>query len=117
MSTKGWQATESWLGLLTGPTVFLINLQVNLTMVSWVCATGNAWTIHLAHAVSLAVVTWSGLLARRAYVRVGRGVPGEAGDAADRERFLAVAGMLIAAFSFLSLLAHWIPNFVLSPCQ
>jgi hypothetical protein len=117
MTAKKWHATEPWLGLLTGPSVFLINLQVNFTMVSWVCATHNYWAIHLAHVISIMVVGWSGLLAWRAYARVGRGVPGEAGDAADRERFVAVSGLLISAFSILSLIAHWIPNFILSACQ
>jgi hypothetical protein len=117
MTEKNWQATEPWLGLLVGPSVFLINLQANLTMVSWVCATHNYWAIHLSHVISVAVVAWSGLLAHRAYLRVGRGVPGEAGDANDRERFVAVGGLLVAAFSIVSLTAHWIPNFILSACQ
>ena len=117
MNAKNWQATEPWLGLLTGPSVFLINLQANFTMVSWICATHNYWAIHLAHVLSLAIVSASGVLAHRAYLRVGRGVPGEAGDANDRERFIAVAGMLVASFSIVSLIAHWIPNFILSACQ
>ena len=117
MTLKNWHATEPWLGLLTGPSVFLINLQVNFTMVSWVCATHNYWAIHLVHVISIIVAAWSGLLAWRAYGRVGRGVPGEAGDAGDRERFLAVSGLLISSFSILSLIAHWIPNFILSACQ
>jgi len=117
MSAKNWHATEPWLGLVTGPLVFLINLQVNLTMVSWVCATHNYWPIHLAHIVSIAVVAWTGLLSYRAYLRTGDGVPSEGGSARDRERFLSVSGMLISSFSILSLIAHWIPNFILSACQ
>lgn len=117
MSATKWQATEPWLGLLTGPIIFLINLQANFTMVSWVCATHNYWAFHLAHAMSIALVSWSILLSWRAYARTGQGVPGEEGDAADRERFVSVMGLIVGSFSILSLIAHWIPNFLLGACQ
>jgi len=117
MTANRWHAVEPWFGLLAGPSVFLLNLQANFTMVPWVCATHNYWPIHLAHVIALAVVAWSGLLAWRAYERAGKGVPGEEGTSADRERFLSVMGCIIASFSLLSLVAHWIPNFILSACQ
>ena len=117
MNVKNWQASEPWVGLLAGPLVFLINLQVNFSIVSWVCSTRNYLPIHFAHVVSILIVAWAGLLSHRAYVRAGRGVPGEAGDINDRERFISMAGMLLSLFSIVSLIAHWMPNVILGPCQ
>lgn len=86
-------------------------------MVPRVCASRSYWAIHLAHGVSIAAVAWSGWLAWRTYARVGKRVPGEEGSAGDRERFLAVAGLMVSGFSLVSLAAHWIPSLVLGACQ
>ena len=108
---------EPWFGFLTGPVVFLTNMQLNFMLVPWVCGSGQLWTIHLAHFVSGLLIAASGWMSFRVWKRVGRGIPGEEGHGHDRDRFLCVMGMYLSAFSLLLLIAHWIPNFLLGPCQ
>lgn len=110
-------AIEPWFGFLTPPVAFLVNMQVNFMLVPWVCGTGQYWTIHLAHLTTTLLIAAAGWMSWRVWERVGRGVPGEDGHGTDRDRFLAMMGMLSAAFFLLLLAAHWIPNFLLGACQ
>lgn len=110
-------AIEPWFGFLTGPVVFLANMQANFVLAPWVCATGQYWTIHLTHLAAAIIVFSAGWMSRRVWVRVGRGVPGEDGHGHDRDRFLAVMGMLSSAFCLLLLFAHWIPNLLMGACD
>jgi hypothetical protein len=105
-----------WTSVLTGPIVFLLNLQVNYTMVDWACNTGNDWTLHVAHAVALLVSLASALLGRSLWMRIGGGWPDSAAGSESRSRLLAVVGTIGGAGFAISILAQWITVMVLGAC-
>src|SRR5215218_8460524 len=83
-----------WTSVLTGPVVFLLNLQINYVMVDWACNTGNEWALHVVHLVSLATVVAGALLGMTLWRRIGRTWPDSAGSSESRSRLLAVLGTL-----------------------
>jgi hypothetical protein len=105
-----------WTSVLTGPIVFLLNLQVNYTMVDWACNTCNDWTLHVAHAVALLVSLASALLGRSLWTRIGGGWPDSMAGSESRSRLLAVVGTIGGAGFAISILAQWITVMVLGAC-
>jgi hypothetical protein len=104
-----------WTSVLGGPIAFLVNLQVNYTMVDWACNTGHDAGLHLAHLVSLALAVGAGWLGLTLWRRIG-GAPESGGGSESRSRFLAVLGVSGGALFALSILAQWITVMVLGSC-
>jgi hypothetical protein len=97
---------KPWLGLLGAPLLFLSNMQVNLMLTPWVCGNGNFWLIHLAHAATLALIA---LMSIPAWASTRSRSAGQ--------HFVALLSISMSAFSAVALLAHWLPNFFLGPCE
>ncbi len=105
-----------WTSVLTGPVVFLLNLEVSYVMVDWACNTGNDWSLHVTHAVSLLISVASALLGRALWTRIGGGWPDTMAGSESRSRLLAVLGTLGGAGFAITILAQWIPVMVLGAC-
>jgi len=103
--------------LLVPPLAFLLNLQINYTLVPWACSTGHEFVLHLVSVGTLLVAASGGLVAWREWKRCGPGPPEGQGGRAPHFRFVSVIGILMSSLFALVILAQWIPNFVLSPCQ
>jgi hypothetical protein len=106
-----------WVGLLTAPLAFLLDLQVNYALVPQVCLNGKIHLLHLVAAGSLLLSGWGCLIAWRNWEVTGREWPGEMGGSISRSRFMSALGLLTSSMFILLILAMWIPNFVLDPCQ
>jgi hypothetical protein len=104
-----------WTSVLGGPIAFLLNLQVNYTMVDWACNTGHDAGLHLAHLVSLVLAVAVGWLGLTLWRRIG-GVPDSGGGSESRSRFLAALGTFAGALSALAIFAQWITVMVLGSC-
>jgi hypothetical protein len=104
-----------WTSVLGGPIAFLVNLQVNYTMVDWACNTGHDVGLHLAHLVALALAVGAGWLGLTLWRRIG-GAPDSGGGSESRSRLLAVLGVSGGALFALSILAQWITVMVLGSC-
>ena len=104
-----------WTSVLGGPIAFLLNLQVNYTMVDWACNTGHDAGLHLAHLISLALAAGAGWLGFALWRRIG-GSPDSGGGSESRSRFLAVLGALGGTLFALSIFAQWITVMVLGSC-
>ncbi|HUQ80534.1 MAG TPA: hypothetical protein VM076_05345 [Gemmatimonadaceae bacterium] len=105
-----------WTSVLSGPLVFLLNLEVAYIMVDWACNTGHDWAVHVVHLVSLALAVAGVLLGIALWRRVGGGWPDTAGGSTSRARLLAVVGTLGSLLFAVSILAQWIPVMVLGTC-
>jgi len=105
-----------WTSVLTGPVVFLVNMEVNYIMTDWTCESGTTWVLHLAHAIALVIVIAGGLLGLSLWRRVGRQWPDPEGDSVSRSRMLAAVGTLGCALFAVSVLAEWIGVMVLGSC-
>ena len=124
--SEGRGLAEQWLGMLFAPAVFFAHLQVAYMLVPWACATGGHVWIHVAGVASVVLAAVGALFAWRAWDRVGRDAPGEAGhvttsdgerEPVPRARLLGAVGLGMSAMFVLLLLAQWVAAFVISPCQ
>lgn len=119
---RPWPDDGTPTGLLSaavflGPAAALGDLQIAYMLVAPACEAGTTLPLHLVHAAMLAVAIAGGASGWLALRLVGPGRPhGDAGRAA-RSRFLALLGMLLSALFALVVVAQWLGDFVLSPCQ
>jgi hypothetical protein len=123
---------KSWLALIVAPSIALAAQSIMYAMVTPSCSRQAESMIHLAAAVSLAIVLVLAVLAygestvRRGAPEYGestvrRGAPAshdsdEAGGGATG-RFLATMGTAVAALSALVIVGMWLGVWVLSPCE
>lgn len=106
-----------WIGLLAAPTAWFLNLLVGYLLVPWACESDQVVALHLSSLVALLIAGGGGLAAWRLWRRTGREWPSEAGGPLPRSRFLAMLGLLVSVLSSLIIIAQWIANFILVPCQ
>jgi hypothetical protein len=105
-----------WASVLSGPVVFLLNLETSYVMVDWACNTGNEWALHVAHLVSLVLVLAGTLLGVALWRRAGGQWPDTGGGPDSRARLLAALGTLGGVTFAVSIVAQWIPVIVLGAC-
>ena len=105
-----------WTSVLSGPVVFLINLQINYVMVDWACNTGNDWALHVVHLVALIATVAGTLLGIALWRRVGGGWPDAGAGSVSRSRLLATMGVIGGLLFAVSILAQWITVMVLGSC-
>ena len=74
-----------WLGLLAGPTVWLMLLEFNYVGAYVACETRSTWFLHTATAVAVILVTAAGFFAWRARHAGTLEVTDEAAKKADRK--------------------------------
>ena len=73
-----------WLGVLTGPSVFMILLEFNYVLEEWACRVGSYWPLHVPPAVATLVTVGALVLAWRNWVASGRVWPEDHGGARAR---------------------------------
>ena len=93
-------------GILTGPASWCAGFGTSHALAGW--ASGLAWkpAVYVVCAVALGLAGAAGVASWIAWGRLGYEWPGE--PAAARLRFLAIAGVLISAMSFLIILVEGI---------
>jgi hypothetical protein len=94
----------------------LWNQEMSYMTIPWACARGAFPAIHVVPVLCLAAVGVFGWLAFLDWRRAGRGPDEDAATIVARSRFLAILGMLSAAYSALIILAMWLPMFFFDPC-
>ena len=105
------------LGVLVGPIAALVNEEMIYVTNMWACGQGTQLAMHVVPLICLLVTVGAGLLARRDWHLVGRGVEDEAATVDSRTRFLALGGMASSALSALLILAQWLAIFVFGACM
>lgn len=105
-----------WTSVLSGPVLFLLNLEVNYAMVDWACNTGHAWALSVAHVVALTLTIAGTGLGVVLWRRLGSTWPDTNGGAASRARLLAAVGALGGALFAINIVAHWVPVVVIGAC-
>jgi hypothetical protein len=106
-----------WAGLLLAPAAFFVNLELGYLLVRPSCPRDDALPIHAVHAVSFVLVLAGLAIAWRSWHAEGTRWPDDEGGPAARTRFMAGLGVALSALIMLTLVAQWIPTFVLDPCQ
>jgi hypothetical protein len=106
-----------WIGFLLPPFAFLLNLQVSYMLVPWACSTRQLFWLHVASCGSLLLALLGAFTAWRNWQKSGRQMQAEAGSPTARSRFMAIVGLLEGGLFSLVILAQWIANFIIDPCQ
>jgi hypothetical protein len=114
-SGEGAGALVLWAGVLVPPLVFLTNLLVSYAMAYWACSTGKRWALDVVTLVALAIVLYCGFTAWR-LLGASAGGDVEGAHADDRNRFLALVGLLVSALFTVATLAFLVPRLVIGPC-
>lgn len=99
------------------PLLGLITEQAKFAMVSWACATGQQWTLHVIAFLSLFITAVAGLLAFRSWRELGsvRDLSGAA--TAQWMSSALVLGMMMSVLSVFFIIAMWMPDFLLGVCD
>jgi hypothetical protein len=103
--------------MLVGPLAFLLNLELSYVLVPWVCATGRHFLLHMVPLGALLLTVSAGVSAWRNWRRAGRAGSDSTAGVMPRSRFMAGAGLLTSGLFVLVLVAQWLPNVMLIPCQ
>lgn len=106
-----------WIGVLTGPIVWLLQLQVNYSLVQTACETGRKWPLHVVSLLALLLVTAAAAVSWRLWKRLPEGSTEEGPPRETRSRFMALCGLVTSALFALVIVAMEIPNWVLHACD
>jgi len=106
-----------WFGILAGPLAFLLNLQLSYMLVQPVCVTAHHIILHLVPAGALLLAASGGVSAWWNWQRTGQAESSKAEGVLPRSRFMADVGLLTSGLFLVVIVAQWLPNFILSPCQ
>ncbi len=111
-----------WFGVLGGFLAWAAHLGVSYSLVPYVCGTGREWALHLVTVGTAAVAAAATGVAWRARSRLdgnGEDRSGEEGVARrlGRQRFLAVAGLLLSGFFLALILVEGLPALLMDACE
>ena len=106
-----------WFGILAGPLAFLLNLQLSYMLVQPVCVTALHLVLHLVPVGALLLTVSGGVSAWWNWRRTGQAESSKAAGVLPCSRFMAGVGLLTSGLFILVIVAQWLPNFILTPCQ
>ena len=106
-----------WFGILAGPLAFLLSLQISYMLVQPVCVTTYHLILHLVPVGALLLTASGGVSAWWSWQRTGHAASSKAEVVLPRSRFMASVGLLISVLFLVVIVAQWLPNFILTPCQ
>lgn len=106
-----------WTGLLAGPVIWLVYLQLNYALVPWACRNGNKFVLLLVTVVTLVMTAGTGVIAWRAWILTGATNETEEGGPIGWSRFMTLAGIGMAALITLLVAAGLIPILIYQPCD
>ena len=104
-------------GVFIGPAGWLLNLQINYSLVKWACASGNAQVLPILSAAALALIGCGLWVSWRCFTRLRDQADPRGGRVVDRSYFLAVAGLCLSALFGLVVLTGGALHFIVSPCE
>jgi hypothetical protein len=108
-----------WIGVLAGPAVWATLLETNYVLSYVACEQRQSWMLHVAAAVSLALIGLAALMLWRAAPPMGSEEepsidPRE--TAVVRARFMVTGGLALCGWFALVIVATEIPVLLLHPC-
>lgn len=107
------------VGVVGGPLALLLGLQAKYTLVEvWACkSAAGPLVVHLTALATLLLAVGAGVVAHRQWRGAGREDPGDLEGREGRRRTLAAVGLGLSALSALIIVAQWLPQLFISPCQ
>ena len=106
-----------WLLVIAGPAIVAAEQQANFVLVRQACSMQRNVALYAVVAVAILLTVATAMIGVSIWRRTGTAWPTEAGDLANRIRFISVLGILSSAMSFLVILAQGIATVHFDPCQ
>ena len=106
-----------WLLLIAGPAIVAAEQQVNFVLVRQACSMQRNVALYAVVIVAMLLTIVTAMIGLSIWRRTGADWPTEAGDLANRVRFISVLGILSSAMSFLVIVAQGIATINFDPCQ
>jgi hypothetical protein len=110
-------ALRQLTAFLGGPLAVLLSMQAKYVFVPWACRHETTLLLHVIALAGVALGMASAMLAYHEWRSAGGGWPDDEGGARGRTRFLGLLALLLCGASLIVMLAQWVPELVLSPCQ
>lgn len=107
---------RTWPGIVLAPLLVLADQSVAYALVEWGCHAQRFGTLQGVHFVFLVGALATLVPAWRGATRPAMPEAGLPGDNHDRRHFMAVVSLMVGSLSALTIVALWIPQWVLSPC-
>jgi hypothetical protein len=111
------RAAVLWIGILTGPTAWAVDLVLRYALVHWSCAARQTGVLKLISIATLLVVVAAGVIAGQAFRNTPSRAPTDGGRSIDRGRFMAMLGILTSLLFALVVVAGAVPQWVLDACD
>jgi hypothetical protein len=108
---------SQWSGILGGPVVWLIFLQVNYMLAPSACLSQNKTMLGMVTLIALFGTLASAFTGWRGWHQTGATGDTEEGGAIGRSRFMALSGIGLSALFALVVLASAIPIIFLGACD
>jgi hypothetical protein len=107
-----------WVGLLSGPAAWAVQLQTAYALASWACDSGTvALTLHLVSGACLLAAAGGAGVAWRNWQAAG-GWPSSTDETTTgRTRLMALLGVMTGTLFSLVILAQWVAAMILDPCS
>ena len=105
---------RTWFALLGAPLLALTDQTVAFALVHWACAHQGSWIVHLSHVVFLVIVAAAAGGAWMVWLETT--VVAGTVEPTVPIHFLAGVATTVAALSATTIVAMWIPTWMISPC-
>ena len=108
---------SQWIGILGGPLVWLVFLQLNYMLAPSACLSQNKTMLGMVTVIALFGTLGSAFAAWRGWQQTGATGHTEEGGAIGRSRFMALSGIGLSALFAFVVLASAIPIMFLGACD
>jgi hypothetical protein len=105
-----------WLGVLGPPLLYLFDLQASYTLANRACNSGSHLWYAMTTLVAALLVAGIGALSW-GHLQALPAANAEGAQKADRNRFLAIAGVAFSAGFLLLIVSNFVPKFILGVCD
>ena len=106
-----------WLLVVVGPLLVAVEQQANFVLVRQACSMQRNVALYAVVIAAIVLTIVTAIIGVSIWRRAGTDWPTEAGDLANRIRFISVLGILSSAMSFLVIVAQGIATINFDPCQ
>lgn len=104
-----------WIALIVAPLLALTDQAIAFSLVGWACTNQTVTVLHAAHALFALLVATTAPGAWQAW-RQSSDAPAMAGEAGRQRHFLAGVALVLSTFSAVTIVAMWIPTWMISAC-
>ena len=105
-----------WVAVLGSAVVWFIQMQTGYAMVTWACAAGKTWPLHLVGVLFLILAAIPGFIGWKIWSAAAVTATERKSAGAGRRRFMALLGIMLTILFFLLIVAQIIPGFFVDPC-